>query len=47
LWDEINDLGFTDSWLTEQLKSHGVTDHKQVFLAEWLNGDGLFVQLIT
>ena len=47
LWDEVRDLGFDESWLTQQLKTHGVTDQKQVFLAEWLEGDGIFIQLFT
>jgi uncharacterized membrane protein YcaP (DUF421 family) len=47
LWDEVRDLGFDESWLTEQLESHGVKDQKQVFLAEWLEGDGFFIQLFN
>ncbi|MEH7122446.1 hypothetical protein V7127_04270 [Bacillus sp. JJ1773] len=27
-----------------QLSSQGVTDYKNIFLAEWLEGDGLFIQ---
>ncbi|MGG3737316.1 YetF domain-containing protein [Aeribacillus pallidus] len=44
LWDELNDLGFNESWLKTQLKSQGISDYKDVFLAEWLEDDGLFVQ---
>lgn len=46
LWDEIIDLGFDESWLISQLISQNITDYKDVFIAEWLNGDGLFVQPI-
>jgi uncharacterized membrane protein YcaP (DUF421 family) len=44
LWDEVKDLGYDESWLRMQLLAHGVSDYKAVFLAEWLEGDGLFVQ---
>lgn len=46
LWDEISDLGFDSTWLTTQLASQGITDSKDVFLAEWLEGDGLFIQAL-
>ncbi|MEH7223815.1 DUF421 domain-containing protein [Bacillus sp. JJ1566] len=44
LWDEIQDLGFNEAWLQNQLQSQNVSDYKDVFLAEWLEGDGIFVQ---
>ncbi len=44
LWDEIIDLGFNESWLKSQLNTQNITDYKDVFIAEWLQGDGLFVQ---
>ncbi|TYR81414.1 DUF421 domain-containing protein [Priestia megaterium] len=44
LWDELNDLGFTESWLKAQLLTQGISDYNDVFLAEWLEEDGLFVQ---
>ncbi|MFP7299621.1 DUF421 domain-containing protein [Neobacillus niacini] len=44
LWDEIFDLGFDESWLKSQLITQQITDYKDVFIAEWLQGDGLFVQ---
>ncbi|ALC82158.1 MULTISPECIES: DUF421 domain-containing protein [Bacillus] len=44
LWDELNDLGFNKPWLEKQLTSQGISDYKNIFLAEWLEGDGLFVQ---
>lgn len=44
LWDELEDIGFREDWLKKQLSSQGITDYKEVFLAEWLEGDGLFVQ---
>lgn len=47
LWDEVKDLGFDESWLKKQLVLHNVSDYKDVFIAEWLNEDGLFVQLIS
>jgi uncharacterized membrane protein YcaP (DUF421 family) len=44
LWDEIIDLGFDESWLKSQLNTYNIFDYKDVFIAEWLQGDGLFVQ---
>jgi uncharacterized membrane protein YcaP (DUF421 family) len=44
LWDEIKDLGFDESWLKMQLLAHSISDYKAVFIAEWLEGDGIFVQ---
>lgn len=47
LWDEIYDLGYDEAWLTTQLNSHNITDYKNIFIAEWLEGEGLFVQTIS
>lgn len=47
LWDEMIDLGFDEAWLKFQLKAQNITDYKDIFIAEWLNGDGLFVQTFT
>jgi uncharacterized membrane protein YcaP (DUF421 family) len=44
LWNEVRDLGFDEAWLLKQLQPHRVKDFKDVFLAEWLEGDGLYVQ---
>lgn len=46
LWDEIIDLGFDEAWLKSQLASHNISDYQEVFIAEWLQGEGLFVQTI-
>jgi uncharacterized membrane protein YcaP (DUF421 family) len=44
LWDEIRDLDFDETWLKTQIASKGITNYKDVFIAEWLVDDGLFVQ---
>ncbi|WP_280166722.1 DUF421 domain-containing protein [Priestia aryabhattai] len=44
LWDEVKDLGFDEDWLRAQLSSQKVSEYKTIFLAEWLEDDGLFVQ---
>ncbi|MFL0574426.1 DUF421 domain-containing protein [Priestia megaterium] len=44
LWDEIKDLGFNEEWLKAQLSSQRITEYKSIFLAEWLENDGLFIQ---
>lgn len=44
LRDELTDLGFDESWLRTQLAPYDITGYKDIFLAEWLKDDGLFVQ---
>lgn len=44
LLDEIVDLDQDEEWLMNQLKMHGINDYRKVFIAEWLEGEGLFVQ---
>ncbi|MCP3739833.1 YetF domain-containing protein [Rossellomorea sp. BNER] len=44
LTDELLDIDRSEEWLLVQLKSQGIEDPKDVFLAEWLEEDGLFVQ---
>ncbi|SES42213.1 Uncharacterized membrane protein YcaP, DUF421 family [Psychrobacillus sp. OK032] len=46
LWDEIKDLGFNEGWLTDQLHAKGISSYEGILIAEWLEGDGLFVQLL-
>ena len=43
LWDEIRDLKFDESWFKMQLQSHSISNYKEVFIAEWLEGDAIFV----
>ena len=42
--DELRDLGKSEAWLKKQLETHQVKNWRDVFIAEWLEGDGLFVQ---
>jgi uncharacterized membrane protein YcaP (DUF421 family) len=44
LVDELCEIGKDEQWLNEQLRAHGVSSYQDVFIAEWLEGDGLFVQ---
>lgn len=44
LWDELHDLKLDESWLKTELMSQGISNYKNVFLAEWLKDNGLFVQ---
>ncbi|TCZ77261.1 DUF421 domain-containing protein [Paenibacillus albiflavus] len=44
LWDEIKELGFDESWLMKHLQTKSIQNYKDVFIAEWLVGDELFVQ---
>jgi len=47
LWDEIKDLGYDETWLKKHLHSKSISNYKDVLIAEWLVGDGLFVQTNT
>ncbi|MFD1708426.1 DUF421 domain-containing protein [Siminovitchia sediminis] len=44
LRNELFEIGKDEDWLVLQLKSKGVDDYRHVFFAEWLEGDGLFIQ---
>lgn len=44
LWDELKELNFDESWLKTQLSAQDISDYKDVFLAEWLESEGLFIQ---
>lgn len=44
LRDELRDMGRNETWLENQLHAQKVTDVRDVFLAEWLEGDGMLVQ---
>ncbi|WLD94347.1 DUF421 domain-containing protein [Alkalihalobacillus sp. AL-G] len=44
LRDELQEIGQSEQWLKLQLLEQGVEDYHNVFLAEWLEDDGLFVQ---
>ncbi|MGG3891436.1 DUF421 domain-containing protein [Metabacillus fastidiosus] len=44
LIDELNDVGFSEEWLKQELTNRNISSFNDVFLAEWLEGDGLFVQ---
>ena len=44
LKDELTDIGYDEAWLKNQLSLQNVTNLKDVFIAEWLEGDGIFVQ---
>ncbi|MFC0164204.1 MULTISPECIES: YetF domain-containing protein [Bacillus] len=44
LKDELWDLGKNEAWLKNQLKVHKINEIQRVFIAEWLEGNGLLVQ---
>lgn len=44
LWDELRDLGFNKYWLISQLKTQNIHQFEDVLIAEWLEGDGIFIQ---
>lgn len=46
LRDELKEIGQNEEWLAKQLKQQGIEGYRDVFLAEWLEGEGLFVQTL-
>ncbi|WP_199426239.1 YetF domain-containing protein [Thermaerobacillus caldiproteolyticus] len=44
LLDELRDAGKDEIWLQRELRSQGISNYKDVLIAEWLEGDGLFAQ---
>ncbi|MED4970189.1 DUF421 domain-containing protein [Parageobacillus toebii] len=44
LIDELRELGKDEEWLRRVLRAYGVASYQEVLIAEWLEGDGLFVQ---
>jgi len=47
LVNELRDIGKNEEWLKVQLKTQNVMDIRDVFIAEWLENDGLFVQTFS
>ncbi|WP_245805807.1 YetF domain-containing protein [Bacillus alkalicellulosilyticus] len=43
LYDNLQEAGFNQEWLSQQLRNHGINRTKDVLLAEWLEGDDLFL----
>lgn len=44
LMDELVELGRNKEWLVYQLQAQGISDYRNVFIAEWMEDNGLFVQ---
>lgn len=43
LWDNLKQAGYDEEWLLSQLHAKGIVKPNQVFFAEWLEGDSLYV----
>lgn len=43
LWDNLKEAGFDEEWLLRELNSQGIVKPDQVFFAEWLEGDSLYI----
>lgn len=43
LSDNLKEAGFDEEWLQRQLSSRGIVKADQVFFAEWLEGDSLYL----
>lgn len=44
LSDELVEIGRNEQWLLSELQARGIDDYRNVFIAEWLEGDGMLVQ---
>ena len=47
LWENLKVLGYDKNWLEDQLSLAGVNKTKEVFYAEWLEGEGIYVSTIS
>nr|WP_052013293.1 DUF421 domain-containing protein [Halalkalibacter akibai] len=43
LYDNLAEAGYSEDWLRSELNNLGIVNVKQVFYAEWLEGDSLFI----
>jgi uncharacterized membrane protein YcaP (DUF421 family) len=44
LLDNVQEAGFSEEWLKEELKKQNIKTYKEVLYAEWLEGEGLYLQ---
>ncbi|MFZ5642024.1 MAG: YetF domain-containing protein [Bacillota bacterium] len=43
LWDNLKECGFDKDWLDSQLSGNGIKSPGEVYYAEWLEGDGMYI----
>lgn len=43
LLDNLKQRGFDEKWLKQQLLNYGIDNEKDIFFAEWKDGEGLFI----
>ncbi len=43
LWDNLSSISMNKEWLEQQLSALGINNVRDVFYAEWLEGDGLHI----
>ncbi|MCM3595175.1 DUF421 domain-containing protein [Metabacillus idriensis] len=44
LLDNVKEAGFSEEWLQAELRKQNIKTYREVLYAEWLEGDGLFLQ---
>lgn len=44
LLDNVKEAGFSEEWLQTELRKQNIKTYREVLYAEWLEGDGLFLQ---
>ncbi|MFT4412423.1 DUF421 domain-containing protein [Fredinandcohnia humi] len=42
--ENLKESGFTEPWLMEEIRKHGVNSYKELLIAEWREDEGLHVQ---
>lgn len=45
IWDNLKERGFDQKWLEQQLFNHGIKNVKDLFYAEWKDGEGFYFNL--
>jgi uncharacterized membrane protein YcaP (DUF421 family) len=41
LWDNLQEIGFDQPWLENKLSANGYENEKEIFYADWQNGEGI------
>lgn len=43
LWDNLNERGFDQQWLENELTANGFNDKTEIFYADWQDNEGIHI----
>ncbi|WP_078548006.1 DUF421 domain-containing protein [Litchfieldia alkalitelluris] len=44
IWENLKSIGYNEDWLKGHIQSLGITSYKDIFYAEWKEGEGFYAQ---